>query len=66
MRKECSSDREELLKFDSEGQEFAKLFTSLEQFIRTVKGQNNFWDLETCRKKFSHSVGKKTANVLGF
>ena len=36
----CSSDREKLLKFEAEGQEFAK---SLEQFIQTVKGQNNFW-----------------------
>ena len=30
MRKKCSSDREELLR-------------SVEQFVRTVKGQNNFW-----------------------
>ena len=26
-----------------EGQEFAKLFRSPEQFIQTVKGQNNIW-----------------------
>ena len=38
--KNCSSDWEKLLKFEAEGQEFAK---SLEQFIQTVKGQNNFW-----------------------
>ena len=25
------------------GQEFAKSLRSLEQFVRTVKGQNNFW-----------------------
>ena len=30
VRKDCSSDREKLLR-------------SLEQFIQTVKGQNNFW-----------------------
>ena len=41
--KNCSSDREELLKFEVEGQEFAKFLRSLEQFIPTVKGQNNFW-----------------------
>ena len=42
MRKKCSSDREKLLKFEAEGQEFAKSLRSLEQFIQTVKGQNNF------------------------
>ena len=38
-----SSDREKLLKFEAEGQEFAKFMRSLEQFIQTLKGQNNFW-----------------------
>ena len=42
MRKNCSSDQEILLKFKAEGQEFAKFLRSLEQFIQTVKGQNNF------------------------
>ena len=32
-----------LMKFKSEGQEFAKSLRSLEQFIQTVKGQNNLW-----------------------
>ena len=32
-----------LLKFEAEGQEFAKFLRSLEQFIQAVKGQNNFW-----------------------
>ena len=41
--KNCSSDWEKLLKFEAEGQEFAKLLRSLEQFIQTVKGQNIFW-----------------------
>ena len=41
MRKNCSSDREKLLKFEAEGREFAKKFRSQEQFIQTVKGQNN-------------------------
>ena len=31
------------LKFEAEGQEFAKFLRSLDQFIQTVKGQNNFW-----------------------
>ena len=43
VRKKCSSDRGKLLKFEAEGQEFAKFLRSLEQFIQTVKGQNNFW-----------------------
>ena len=40
--KNCSSDWEKLLKFEAEGQEFAKFLRSLEQFIQTVKGQNKF------------------------
>ena len=32
-RKKCSIDREKLLKFEAEGQEFAKNLSSLEQFI---------------------------------
>ena len=43
VRKNCSSNREKLLKFEAEGREFAKFLRSLEQFIQTVKGQNNFW-----------------------
>ena len=43
MRKNCSSDREKPLKFEAEGGEFAKNLGSLEQFVRTVKGQNYFW-----------------------
>ena len=43
VRKKSSSDQEELLKFEAEGLEFAKILRSLEQFIQTVKGQNNFW-----------------------
>ena len=39
----CSSDREKLLKFEAEGRELAIFLISLEQFIQTVKGQNNFW-----------------------
>ena len=41
VRKKISSDREKLLKFEADGREFAKFLRSLEQFIQTVKGQNN-------------------------
>ena len=42
MRKNCSSDRENVLKFEAEGREFAKILGSLEQFVRTMKGQTIF------------------------
>ena len=41
VRKNWSSDREKLLKFEAAGREFATFLRSLEQFIKTVKGQNN-------------------------
>ena len=41
--KNCSSDQEKLLKFKAGGPESAKCLRSLEQFIQTVKGQNNIW-----------------------
>ena len=43
MRKNCSSERETFLKFEAEVREFAKILRALEQFIQTVKGQNNIW-----------------------
>ena len=43
VRKNCSSDREKLLKFEAEGRECEIFLRPLEQFIKTVKGQNNFW-----------------------
>ena len=36
VRKNCSSDLENILKFEAEGPEFAKVLRSLEQFIQTV------------------------------
>ena len=42
VRKNCSSDREKLLKFEAEGREFAKILRSLEQFIQTVKMRTIF------------------------
>ena len=41
VRKNCSSDREKHLKFEAE--EFFDHLRSLEHFVQTVKGQNNFW-----------------------
>jgi hypothetical protein len=35
--------KKNFLNFKAEGQEFAKILRSLEKFIQTVKGQNNFW-----------------------
>ena len=32
-----------ILKLEAKGQEYGKILRSLEQFIQTVKGQNNFW-----------------------
>ena len=51
MRKNCSSDREKLLKFEAEAQDFAKFLRSLEQFIQTA----NFWPQNaflTCSWRF--------------
>ena len=36
--KNCSTDREKLLKFEAEGLELANFLKTLEQFIQTVKG----------------------------
>ena len=36
-------EKKKLLKFEAEGREFEKNSRSLEQFIQTMKGQNNFW-----------------------
>ena len=43
MRKNRSSDREKLLKFEAEVRDFAEISRPQEQFIQTVKDQNNFW-----------------------
>ena len=41
-KKKYSCDQEKPLKFKDESQEFTKIWRSLKQFIRTVKGQYNF------------------------
>ena len=43
VRKNWSNDREKLMKLKATGQEFANVLRSLEWFIQTIKGQNNFW-----------------------
>ena len=43
VRKNWSNDREILMKLKATGQEFANVLRSLEWFIQTIKGQNNFW-----------------------
>ena len=46
VRKKCSSDRGKLLKFKAKVREFEKILRSLEQFIQTLKGWNNFGNTE--------------------
>ena len=41
--KKRSSDQEKRLKFEAEGQEFAKFLRSLKQFIQPVKFQKKIW-----------------------
>ena len=58
VRKNCPSNRENFLKLEAEGQEFANILRSLDQFVQTVKGQNNFWlqnAVLTCSWKFLRS-----------
>ena len=53
MRRNCSSDREKLLKFEAEVREFAKILRSLKQFVQAVKGQKNAF--LTCSRRFLRS-----------
>ena len=57
----CSSDREKLLKFETEGREFAKFLRSLEQFIQTVIGYQKLFLPFTVWVNCSKDV-KKFAN----
>ena len=41
VRKSCSSDREKLLKFETDGWEFAKFLRSQEQFIQTERSEQS-------------------------
>ena len=43
VRKKYAINWEKVLKFEAEGREFAIFLKLLEQLIRKVKGQNNFW-----------------------
>ena len=55
-KKNCSSDREKLFKFETEGRSFAKILRSLEQFFE----QNIFWNLISCSQKQMNSIILKT------
>ena len=59
MRNNCSSDLEKLLKFEAEGQKFAKNVRSLEQFIQTVRGLSLliFDNLEQLKFKLEKNIG---------
>ena len=64
MRKSCSSDQEKLLNLEAEGRAFAKFLRSLEQYIQTVNGQNNFWKQNaflTCSWRFL--IPKKNSTI---
>ena len=43
MRKKLSSDQGKRLKFEAAGRELAKILRSLDQFIQTMVGKNNFF-----------------------
>ena len=49
------------MKFEAEGREFAKFWRSLEQFIQTVKGQNNFWQ----QNAFLEQLYFKLEKIIG-
>ena len=57
------------MKFEAECQEFAKFLRSLEQFIQTVKGQNNLFDF-ALKWKSLRSIDCRpwntTQNIWGF
>ena len=44
LEKNCSSDREKLLKLEAEGREFAKISRLLEQFLKQFKVGTIFGD----------------------
>ena len=74
VRKKCSSEWEKLLKFKAEDQEFANFLRLLEQSIRKVKDQNNFWSkmlFKLISEGFSDLINQNNYNsnwkkLLGF
>ena len=55
LRKNCFNNQEKLLKFEVFSLKFENVLRSLEQFIQTVKGRNNFWKQNavlTCSWRF--------------
>ena len=51
MTKNCSIDREEIFNFEAGCQEFAKIWRSLGQLIRTGEGQNNLYIIIAIRSQ---------------
>ena len=65
MRKNCSSDQEKLLKFEAEGQEFAKFVRSLDQFLQTVEGQIIFFSrVPNMTGVLNKSVGRISKKII--
>ena len=63
VRKNCSSDREKLWKFEAEGREFANFLRSLEQFIQTFENGRLFLG-ELRPRKNAFEVFWPLANIL--
>ena len=55
MRKNCSSDRENILKFEAEGRKFGNFLRSIDQFIQTVQVKGIFGIFG--QKYFSETMG---------
>ena len=60
MRKNCSSDREKLLKFEAEGRELVKFLRSLEQFLVT----ECFFNFIKIQKKLINQISKGQSNEI--
>ena len=56
MRKNCSSDREKLLKFEAEGREFAKFLRLLEQFTYSNNERSEQFSATECFFNLFHEV----------
>ena len=56
--------QEKLLKFKADGRKFSNFLRSQEQFIQTVKGQNNFWFLTSSWRLLIHTKFEKLKSKL--
>ena len=64
VRKNCSSDREKVLKFEAEGQEFAKILRSLKQFVQKVQWKVKTIFVKECFFNFDIILLKVSAGNL--